>query len=91
MEKHGMTLTSKDYGESDTTDSMSVFNDFKYDNETVGPLLQIEIVILDKGCNTNVRYEKLKDITTLILAHPKSIKNITTETDLVNNVNINLA
>ena len=78
MVKHGMSLTSKDVGESDTTDYMSVFNDFKYDNETVGPLLQREIVILDKDFNTNVPYEKLKAITTQILAHPKALKNITT-------------
>ena len=42
MEKHQMTLTYKDSGESDTTDFMSVLNDFKYDNETVMPLLQRE-------------------------------------------------
>ena len=41
MVKHGMPLTSKNYGASDTTYYMSVFNDFKYENETVGPLLQI--------------------------------------------------
>ena len=57
----------------------------------MGPLLQIEIVVLDKNFNTNVSYEKLKSITTQILAHPKALKNITTETYLVNNVNINLA
>ena len=89
--KNGMTLTSNNSGASDTTDYMSVFNDFRYDNETVGPLIQREMVILDKDFNTNVPYEKLKDITTQILAHPKALKNITTATDLMNNVNINLA
>ena len=40
MVKLCMTLTSKNSGASDTTDYKSVFNNFKYDNETVGALLQ---------------------------------------------------
>ena len=90
MVKLGMTLTSNNSGASDTTNYMSIFNDFKYENETVGPLFQREIVILDKDFNTNVPYETLKYITNLILAHPKALKNITKASDLVSYVSINL-